>query len=91
MADYEQRIREILGKTFCPTLLEIEDESGKHAGHTGVRMHGGGHFVVRIVATRFRGKTRVERHRMVNEALGDAFETGIHALSIKAKTPEEAN
>jgi len=56
-----------------------------------VRMHGGGHFVVRIVATRFRGKTRVERHRMVNEALGDAFETGIHALSIKAKTPEEVN
>jgi len=90
MADYEQRIREILGKTFCPTLLEIEDESGKHAGHAGISEHGGGHFTVHIVATCFRGKTRVERHRMIHESLGDAFKAGIHALSIKAKTPEEA-
>jgi len=91
MTDYKQRIRNILESTFCPTLLEIEDESWKHAGHTGIREHGGGHFVVRIVATCFRGKTRVERHRMVNEALGGAFEADIHALSIKASTPEETS
>jgi BolA protein len=91
MTDYEQQIREILENTFCPVLLEIEDESWKHAGHTGVHTHGGGHFVVRIVATCFRGKTRVERHRMVNEALGDAFEADIHALSIKANIPEEVS
>ncbi len=91
MTDYEQQIRGILENTFCPALLEIEDESWKHAGHTGVHTHGGGHFVVHIVATCFRGKTRVERHRMVNEALGDAFEADIHALSIKANTPEEAS
>lgn len=91
MTDYEQRIRNILENTFCPARLEIEDESWKHEGHTGVHAHGGGHFVVCIVATCFRGKTRIERHRMVNEALGDAFEADIHALSIKAKTPEEAS
>jgi len=89
MTDYKQQIRDILENIFCPTQLEIEDESWKHAGHAGIREHGGGHFVVRIVATCFRGKTRVERHRMVNEALGDAFEADIHALSIKANTPEE--
>ncbi len=86
-----QRIREILEQTFRPDSLEIEDDSWKHAGHAGVRERGGGHFVVHIVAACFRGKTRIERHRMVHEALGDAFQGGIHALSIKAETPEEAH
>jgi len=89
MTDDVQHIRAILDDALSPTSLEIEDESWKHAGHAGVREHVGGRFVVHIVATCFRGKTRIERHRMVNEALGDAFTTDIHALSIKAQTPEE--
>jgi len=90
MTDDVQHIRAILEAALCPTLLEIEDESWKHAGHAGVREHGGGHFVVHIVAVCFSGKTRIERHRMVNGALGDAFKTNIHALSIRAQSLEEA-
>jgi len=90
MTGQAQEIRDVLEQAFKPDSLEVKDESWKHAGHAGVRKHGGGHFVVHIVAAGFKGKTRVERHRMVNEVLGDAFEAGIHALSIKANTPEEA-
>ena len=83
-------IREALEKAFAPELLDIEDQSARHAGHAGVRKHGGGHFAVRIVADCFAGKSRLARHRMVHGALGDAFKKEIHALSIRAETPEEA-
>jgi len=86
-----QEIRDVLEQALKPDALEVEDESWRHAGHAGVRERGGGHFVVQIVASCFKGKTRVERHRMVNEALGDAFKADIHALSIQAKTPEETD
>jgi len=88
MTGQAQQIRQILEQAFKPDSLAVEDESWKHAGHAGVREHGGGHFVVHIVAICFAGKTRLERHRMVNEALGNAFKTDIHALSIRAKAPE---
>jgi len=86
-----QQIHKILEQAFKPDSLEIGDESWKHAGHTGVRERGGGHFVVHIVAACFTGKSRLERHRMVNAALEDAFRGDIHALSIKAQSPEEAS
>jgi len=89
MTGQAQQIRQILEQAFKPDSLAVEDESWKHAGHASVRERGGGHFVVHIVAICFAGKTRLERHRMVNEALGNAFKTGIHALSIRAKAPEE--
>ncbi len=84
-----QRIREILEQAFKPDSLEIEDESWKHAGHAGTRERGGGHFLVHIVAVCFSKKSRLERHRMVHEALGDAFRDDIHALSIRAQSSEE--
>lgn len=74
-----------------PVLLEIEDQSAMHAGHAGVRKHGGGHFAIHIVAPCFAGKSRIARHRMVYAALGDAFKDAIHALSVRAETPEEAS
>jgi len=89
MSESAQQIREVLEQVLNPDLLTIEDESWKHAGHAGVRERGGGHFSVHIVATSFAEKSRLARHRMVNEALGDVFKTVIHALSIKAQTPEE--
>lgn len=82
-------IRERLSCVFSPTDLEIEDDSASHAGHAGARS-GGGHFNVRIVSTEFSGKSLVQRHRMVYEALGAAMQSDIHALSIQAKTPDEA-
>jgi len=89
MTEPAQQIREVLQRTFNPVSLNIEDESWKHAEHAGVRERGGGHFVVHVVATCFAGKSSLERHRMVNNALGDAFKNTIHALSIRTQTPDE--
>lgn len=80
-------IRERLNKAFAPESLEIIDDSHKHAGHAGARH--GGHFQVNIVSAAFAGKTAVQRHRMVYQALGDYMQTDVHALAIKARTPDE--
>ena len=80
-------IRERLA-VLAPQQLEILDESHKHAGHAGARS-GGGHFNLTIVSNIFDGKGLLQRHRMVYDALGSAMQTDIHALTIKALTPEE--
>jgi len=71
-----------------PTILDIVDESHKHAGHAGARA-GGGHFVLRIVSAQFAGKSTILRHRMIYSALGEMLKCEIHALDIQAKTPDE--
>lgn len=81
-------IRQRLNEALAPQDIAIVDESHKHAGHVGAKS-GGGHFNVLIVADAFDGKSLLERHRMVYEALGDAMHREIHALSIKALTPAE--
>lgn len=70
-----------------PLALAIEDESHLHAGHAGAG--GGGHFALSIVAAGFSGKNTVARHRMIYDAAGDLMRGRIHALSIRAKSPEE--
>ena len=88
----EQRvamIRERLNAVFAPQHLEIVDESHKHAGHA--QAGGAGHFAVEIVADAFAGKNLIQRHRLVYDALGDIMNTEIHALSIKASAPAEAD
>jgi len=82
-----EMIRERLA-VLAPEQLEILDESHKHAGHAGARS-GGGHFTLTIVSNVFDGKGLLQRHRMVYDALGSAMQTDIHALTIKALTPEE--
>jgi len=89
MTDRISMIRERLEAALAPTALDIIDESAKHAGHAGAK-EGGGHFIVSIVSGNFSGKGLIERHRMVYDALGDAMQSEIHALSIKAKTPDES-
>jgi len=74
--------------TLQPVQLEIIDDSHKHAGHEGARS-GGGHYTMYIVSTQFAGKTTLARHRMIYSALGDMMKHDIHALNIKAYTPEE--
>jgi BolA family transcriptional regulator, general stress-responsive regulator len=71
-----------------PTTLEIIDESHKHAGHAGAR-DGGGHYLLNIVSEQFSGKNTVERHRMIYFALGELMKREIHALTIRARTPDE--
>lgn len=84
VAMIEKRLTEV----FSPQSLNIVDESHKHVGHASAG--GAGHFAVDIVADAFADKTLIQRHRLVYDALGDAMNTEIHALSIKASTPAEA-
>ncbi len=72
---------------LAPRELSIRDDSARHAGHAGARE--GGHYHVRIVSEQFRGHSRLARHRLVYESLGELVGKGIHALSIEALTPEE--
>ena len=81
-------IKEKLTAALTPTLLEIKDDSSKHAGHAGAK-EGGGHFSVTIVSSIFTGKTLIQRHRLVYAALDELMKTKIHALSINALTPDE--
>lgn len=81
-------IRQYLEDCFKPTELLLKDQSHLHAGHEGAK-EGQGHFDVTIVSSAFDGKSRIERHRMVYDALGTLVQTDIHALRIKAQTPSE--
>ena len=89
MSHSEQRmamIREKLEAAFAPESLEIIDESHKHAGHASAKV--GGHFIVQIVSKAFEGKSPVQRHRMVFDAMGELMQSEVHALSIQADTPQ---
>jgi BolA protein len=81
------RIRAALEHELAPLQLDIQDDSAKHAGHAGARE--GGHFRVRLVSEAFRGKSAIERHRLVFAAVAGLMGRDIHALNIDAKTPEE--
>ena len=81
----DARLRERL----TPISLSVVDESHQHVGHGGWREGGETHFRLDIVAAAFEGKSRVERHRLVNDILAEAFERGLHALAIKARAPGE--
>jgi BolA protein len=80
-------IAEKLTTAFAPARLDVVDESHQHAGHAGHRPGGETHFRVTIVADVFRGKSRLERHRMVNETLSAELKGGVHALAIHAAAP----
>ena len=73
-----------------PSHLEITDESHRHAGHEGAR-DGRGHFSLDIVSEAFTGLAPLARHRRVYQAMGELMQTDIHALSIRARTPAEAD
>lgn len=87
----EQRvaaIRAALEAALAPQSLEVEDESHRHAGHAGAA-DGRGHFRVDIVSRAFAGLSPIARHRAVYAAVGALMDTDIHALAIRARTPEE--
>lgn len=86
--DRIQKIEEALRAAFSPTELRVKDQSHLHAGHAGAR-DGMGHFDVMIVAEAFAGRNPLERHRMIYQALGSLMQTDIHALRIRATTPEK--
>ncbi|QIP10855.1 BolA family protein [Bradyrhizobium symbiodeficiens] len=78
-----------LQEAFTPESLQVVDESHLHEGHSGHRPGGETHFRVYIVSDAFKGKSRVERHRMINSALAAELAGSVHALAIQAKAPGE--
>jgi BolA protein len=78
-----------LQEAFTPESLQVVDESHLHEGHAGHRAGGETHFRVYIVSDAFKGKSRVERHRMINSALAAELASSVHALAIQAKAPGE--
>ena len=84
------RIRSKLTEAFHPDALEVVDESHQHKGHHAHRAEGNTHFRVRITSAAFAGKSRVQTHRMINEALAEELAEGVHALAIEAKAPPAA-
>ncbi|MBI1201835.1 MAG: BolA/IbaG family iron-sulfur metabolism protein [Rhodopseudomonas sp.] len=78
-----------LTEAFVPESLKVMDESHQHEGHAGHRPGGQTHFRVYIVSEAFKGKTRIQRHRMINQILSDELSGGVHALAIHAQAPGE--
>lgn len=77
-----------LERAFAPQTLEVIDESHLHAGHAGSHPNGESHFRVKIVSEAFTGKSRVDTHRMVNDALREELKSRVHALAIQASPPK---
>jgi len=83
-----ERIRALVQDALHPERLEIQDESALHAGHAG-SAGGKGHFRLLIVSDAFSGRTLVQRHRLVHDALAPLLETDIHALALSTRTRDE--
>ncbi len=84
------RMTRLLQDAFIPERLEVQDDSAKHAGHAGAAAGGQTHYTVRIVSDRFSGLNRVARYRIVHETLAQEFATGLHALSLELRSPDDA-
>ena len=87
-------VKDIISKklhdAFAPERLDVIDESHLHEGHMGHRPGGETHFRVNIVSDGFEGKSRLERHRLINAALAAELAGPVHALALKAQTTAEA-
>jgi len=83
-------ITQKLNQAFAPDSIDVTDESHLHEGHAGHRPGGETHFRVHIVSPAFQGKSRIDRHRMINTALAAELAGSVHALAIKALAPGES-
>jgi BolA protein len=83
------RIGNALRAALAPAEVAVMDDSAKHAGHAGAQPGGETHYTVLVVSPRFAGLPRVARHRLVNAALAPEFGTGLHALALVLRTPDE--
>ena len=84
------RIRQALEAAFPPARVQVVDDSHRHAGHAGARPEGETHYSVLVVSPAFAGVNRLARSRAAHAALEREFGTGLHALSLRLLTPEEA-
>jgi BolA protein len=90
MTTRAERIRAALERAFQPARVEVQDDSHRHAGHAGARPEGETHFSVLAVSPAFAGMNRVARSRAAHAVLEAEFGAGLHALSMRLLTPEEA-
>ena len=90
LTERPERIRSLLAESLATREIEVIDDSHLHAGHAGAR-DGRGHFRVRVVSAAFDGLRPLQRHQLIYRSLGDLMQTDIHALSIAALTPAEAD
>jgi BolA protein len=84
------RIAEAIRAAFPPAEVEVADDSHRHAGHAGAAPGGETHYSVLVVSPAFAGMNRVARSRAVHAVLAAEFGTGLHALALTLRTPEEA-
>ena len=89
MTDRAERIESILRHTVAPAAIRVIDDSARHAGHAGAAPGGQTHYTVLMVADSFVGQTRIARSRAVHTALASEFGTGLHALALTLRTPDE--
>jgi len=87
----QQTITNKLREAFSPDSLQVQDESHLHEGHAGHRAGGETHFRIYIVSGAFKGKSRIERHRLINATLADELASSVHALAIHAQAPGEGS
>lgn len=91
MGEVAKTIELRLTEALAPTVIEVVDESHLHAGHVGARPEGETHFRVIVVSEAFAGRSRLERHRMVNAALAEQLAGPVHALAVEAAAPGETD
>ncbi|MEO0815804.1 MAG: BolA family protein [Pseudomonadota bacterium] len=89
MTNRTERIRDRLDEAFTPETLEVVDDSARHAGHAGASPGGETHYNVTIVSQAFEGLSRVQIQRTIHLVLASEFESGLHALSLKASAPSK--
>jgi len=87
--DRARRLHALITAALAPTELSIVDDSARHAGHAGAAAGGQTHYNVAIVSAAFRGLSRVARHRLVHDAVAPELASGLHALALTLRAPEE--
>ncbi|HWL83524.1 MAG TPA: BolA family protein [Roseomonas sp.] len=90
MSTRAERMRNVLISAFAPAEVAVLDESHRHAGHAGAAPGGETHYAVQVISPAFAGQSRLARSRAVHAALAGEFGSGLHALSLRLLTPEEA-
>ncbi|MBY0502030.1 MAG: BolA family transcriptional regulator [Alphaproteobacteria bacterium] len=85
----KNQIETKLDRLFSPSYLKVEDNTSKHVGHENYKPGGESHFRVVLVSAKFTNTTRIQRHQMVYACLSEELKKCIHALELKALSPEE--